>query len=85
MTTSRSLKTKVNIKTTNVPDKYDILSSNKLHSKIPIYNQGNLGSCVSNAISFLYCAIEYKQINYLNIKLSRLFIYYNGRAIEKKI
>lgn len=45
----------------------------------PILNQGQLGSCVSNAVS-LY-------LKYLNKNLtaSRLYIYFNGRAVSNFI
>ncbi len=48
----------------------------------PVYDQGNLGSCTSNAIAG---AIEYDQKKQNAKKFyqpSRLFIYYNERAIE---
>jgi len=50
----------------------------------PIYNQGELGSCTANAISFAY---EFDQIKQKEQKKdvfipSRLFIYYNERSME---
>src|ERR1700686_36433 len=51
----------------------------------PVYNQGQLGSCTANAIGG---AIEFDQIKqkvpqpYIP---SRLFIYYNERAMENTI
>jgi C1A family cysteine protease len=47
----------------------------------PVYDQGNLGSCTANAIAG---AIEYDQMKQkkLSFAPSRLFIYYNERAIE---
>ena len=46
-----------------------------LRSKIPfIFDQGKLGSCVSNGVSL---SIAYINNNYVS---SRLFIYYNGRV-----
>lgn len=68
-----------------LPNSYNILSTSNLYTSIPVYDQGNLGSCVSNALAFVYSLIEYKQKNKLHIKPSRLFIYYNGRAMEKTI
>lgn len=57
-----------------------------LRSKCPaIYNQGNLGSCVSNGTAF---SIQYDQIkgNFPHqFTPSRLFIYYNTRVIEKTV
>jgi C1A family cysteine protease len=47
----------------------------------PVENQGNLGSCTANALVGNLEFLELKeQIPYLD--LSRLFIYYNERAIE---
>jgi C1A family cysteine protease len=46
----------------------------------PIYNQGQLGSCTANAIS---AAIEFDQRK--KFVPSRLFIYYNERAMEGTI
>lgn len=50
----------------------------------PVYDQGNLGSCTANAIAG---AIEYDQIvqGASESTPSRLFIYYNERAIEHSI
>jgi C1A family cysteine protease len=48
-------------------------------AKIQIYDQGSLGSCVSNAIAG---AIQY--YNY-TINPSRLYIYFNARALLKDI
>ncbi|HEY8809859.1 MAG TPA: C1 family peptidase [Solirubrobacterales bacterium] len=54
-----------------------------LRSKCPpVYNQGRLGSCTANAIA---AALEFDQIKQRQKKVftpSRLFIYYNERAIE---
>jgi hypothetical protein len=53
-----------------------------LRSKCPpIYDQGQLGSCTGNGIAG---AIEFDQIKQGNVEFtpSRLFIYYNERAIE---
>lgn len=48
-------------------------------TKFKIYDQGKLGSCVSNAISSC--------VNYYNytINPSRLYIYFNARAMNKNI
>ncbi len=48
----------------------------------PVYNQGQLGSCTANAIA---AAIEFDQMKQnlpQSFLPSRLFIYYNERAIE---
>lgn len=50
----------------------------------PVYNQGQLGSCTANALG---AAFQYEQIKQGkdNFVPSRLFIYYNERAIEGTI
>ena len=61
---------------TALPKKVD------LRSKMPpVYDQGQLGSCTANAIG---AAFEYDQIKegLQDFMPSRLFIYYNERAIE---
>lgn len=48
----------------------------------PVYDQGNLGSCVSNGTSF---GVQYDQKKYNmthQFNPSRLYIYYNTRVIE---
>jgi C1A family cysteine protease len=53
-----------------------------LTSKMPpVYDQGQLGSCTANAIgaAFEYEQLKQKQKDFMP---SRLFIYYNERAIE---
>jgi len=47
----------------------------------PIFDQGNLNSCVSNAISAISEFLWMKQIEGV-LSSSRLFIYYNGRVLE---
>jgi C1A family cysteine protease len=51
---------------------------------VPMYDQGNLGSCTANAIGSLYSFVHKKQ-NLGRITPSRLFIYYNEREIEGTI
>jgi C1A family cysteine protease len=48
---------------------------------IPIYDQGDLGSCTANAIAAAYAFDLKKQHEHL-FSPSRLFIYYNERVIE---
>lgn len=50
----------------------------------PVYNQGNLGSCTANALG---AAFQFEQMrqNKPNWIPSRLFIYYNERAMEGTI
>ena len=45
-------------------------------------DQGKLGSCTANAIAFAYAFDEIKQTNKEVFLPSRLFIYYNERAME---
>jgi C1A family cysteine protease len=64
---------------TKLPTKAD------LRSKMPkIYDQGELGSCTANAIG---AAFEFEQIKegQTDFTPSRLFIYYNERAMEGTI
>ncbi len=50
----------------------------------PVYNQGQIGSCTANAIA---AAIEFdlKKQNKPDFLPSRLFIYYNERAMEHSV
>jgi C1A family cysteine protease len=48
----------------------------------PAYDQGELGSCTANAIGFAYQYDEIIQCNTTCFMPSRLFIYYNERAME---
>jgi len=50
----------------------------------PVYNQGTLGSCTANALGFAYQFEQMKQKR-PNFIPSRLFIYYNERAMEGTI
>lgn len=57
-----------------------IPSNFSLRNKMPIiYDQGPLGSCVSNAIAL---SIYYLNSNFQG---SRLYIYFNGRAVSNSI
>jgi C1A family cysteine protease len=61
---------------TSLPKKVD------LRSKLPkVYDQGQLGSCTANAIG---AAFEFSQVlaGFKDFMPSRLFIYYNERAME---
>lgn len=51
----------------------------------PVYNQGNLGSCTANAIAGAYEFEQMKQNELYPFCPSRLFIYYNERAMENHI
>ena len=50
----------------------------------PVENQGQLGSCTANALAGALEFLEIKSGKLL-VDLSRLFIYYNERAIEHTI
>jgi len=56
----------------NLPDSVDLSSKCP-----PVYDQGQLGSCTANAIA---AAVEYEHKK--KFMPSRLFIYYNERAME---
>lgn len=47
----------------------------------PVYDQGQLGSCVPNAVASAY-QMEAMKLGRGSEKPSRLFLYYNARAIE---
>jgi len=71
--------------------KYKAPTSRKLPAQInlirfcpKIYNQGTLGSCTANALGAAY-QIEQIRNEKPNFIPSRLFIYYNERAIENNI
>lgn len=53
-------------------------------SAIPIYDQGSLGSCTANATCFAYHFDEYKQKFAHTFNPSRLFLYYETRALSGK-
>jgi C1A family cysteine protease len=64
---------------TKMPTKVDLTSKMP-----PVYDQGHLGSCTANAIG---AAFEFDQVKegYKDFMPSRLFIYYNERAMEGTI
>jgi C1A family cysteine protease len=49
--------------------------------KIPVYDQGELGSCTANGINFLYEFDQFKQHEKSPFVPSRLFTYYNERKL----
>ena len=64
---------------TKLPTKVDLTAKMP-----PVYDQGQLGSCTANAIG---AAFEFDQVKqgYKDFMPSRLFIYYNERAMEGTI
>jgi len=64
----------------NLPPKVDLRPA----EHFPIYDQGELGSCTANAIG---AAFHYDQVRegITDFTPSRLFIYYNERAMEGSI
>jgi len=82
----------------DLPDHRDLLYAappslvKKLPKKIdlsgkcpPVYDQGELGSCTANAIGAAFEFELMKQSSNLNFMPSRLFIYYNERAMEHTV
>jgi C1A family cysteine protease len=51
----------------------------------PVYNQGALGSCTSNAVAAAVQFLRKKDNQPPDFMPSRLFIYYNGRVTEKSV
>ncbi len=51
----------------------------------PVYHQGGLHSCTANAIAAAIQFDKMKQAHPETLEPSRLFIYYNERAIERSI
>lgn len=66
----------------NNPTLFDLRNFVKLPEALSDIDQGSLGSCTANAISFAYAFNEIKQSNKDIFLPSRLFIYYNERLIE---
>jgi C1A family cysteine protease len=79
----RDLKFKIS-PTVIVPDKIDLSKP-----KFPIFDQGPLGSCTANATeyAYLFSAIKQGSLKLTNLRWSpsRLFLYYNTRAMEGTI
>jgi len=50
-----------------------------------VYDQGNLGSCTANAIAGAYQFDQMKQKNKTVFVPSRMFLYYNERAMENSV
>lgn len=72
----------------DIPLKIQEFATVELPSKVdltplcpPVYNQGNLGSCVDNAIASAYQFDLMKQ-GVKDFDPSRLFLYYNARSLE---
>jgi len=70
------------VKANNVPSVFNLLNVVAIPSSQHPYDQGSLGSCTANAISFGYAFDEIKQHNTIEFMPSRLFIYYNERSME---
>ena len=51
----------------------------------PVEDQGQLGSCTANAIVGMLEWLENKNRDVNNVRLSRLFVYYNERNIEGQV
>jgi C1A family cysteine protease len=51
----------------------------------PVKDQGNLGSCTANALASALEFLENKDKVVPEVNMSRLFIYYNERVIEKTV
>lgn len=62
------------------------VSTTDLRTNCPdIYDQGQLGSCVANGVSFNMHINQIKSNNEHQFTPSRLFIYYNTRVIENSV
>jgi len=61
---------------------FDLRTLVKLPQALSNIDQGELGSCTANAISYAYAFDELKQHNIETFLPSRLFIYYNERQME---
>jgi C1A family cysteine protease len=63
----------------DVPSKFDLRDQFR---EIPIYNQGRLSSCTAHGVAYAYHHAEYKQRLDHIFTPSRMFIYYNTRALN---
>ena len=61
-----------------LPDRIDLSATGFLP---PVFDQGDIGSCTSNALAALFFFVDKKQSG-LSFLPSRLFIYYNERDME---
>lgn len=81
----------------DLPDQRDLMYSapmmvmKKLPSKIdltskcpPVYNQGQIGSCTANALSGAF-EFDRKKQKLQDFMPSRLFLYYNERALQNTV
>ena len=64
----------------DLPEKVDLRPND-----MPVFDQGQLGSCTANAISAAYSFNMRKQVEDEIFTPSRLFIYYNEREMENSI
>lgn len=61
---------------------FDLRTMINIPDSMSDIDQGNLGSCTANAISFAYIVDQIKQKNAEVFFPSRLFLYYNERLLE---
>ena len=64
--------------------KYNIYDKNKEFFP-EIVDQGNIESCVPTCISTIYYYLTMKQSNYLNFRISRLYLYYQVRKLYDNV
>jgi C1A family cysteine protease len=84
--TNKTVKQEKNIKTDNNIKYNDKIKKKRynIYEKYPEYfpeimEQGDIDACVPNCISTVYYYNTFKQGNYLNFRISRLFLYYYVR------
>ncbi len=73
------------IKNKELPKEFNLLNIITIPASQEPYDQKTLGSCTANALAFAYVFDELKQHNTCTFMPSRLFIYYNERAMEGTI
>jgi C1A family cysteine protease len=79
-------KKQMDLETRNVLDAIELPSFVDLSGSCPsVYDQGQLGSCTANALAALYQTIQDINRPTASFTPSRLFIYYNERALEGTI